>query len=753
MKKIKHQIALAFIVIAVSSMSVIALISFIQAKKSLTRQVFDHLTSIKNIKGEEIKNYFQTLNNISQSFSENKTTHDAYIEFNTAYQDLQRIVLSIPEKNMKEMQLFRDRYYFKRYKENTIHDPLNFHAYVARLPKDPVVIYLQYLAIDYIRVHTEKGKDYLQLLDKYQNSFSSFIHYSGFVDVLMINSETGKVVYTDLKECDLGADINDSLVINPNVADLFEKLRYAKDPVTKALDYEVYFPSNNTPQSFLGCPIFENGKNIAVLLFQISSEKVNHIMTFGGEWEKKGLGKTGETYLIGDQQRMRSQSRFYMENKNAFIHTLQELHYPEGDLAHVQKYDNTIKNIRIQSPAAQMAIDGQSGTILCSDYRGVDILASYMPLDFFGYHWGIVAKMDTSEAFSSIYYLQFSTLTSFVLLMVVILIVSIYFSNYLTNPIVSLTKNVKDISEGKLETPVHIKRQDEIGTLAEGFKSMQSTIVRLVNDLKKSNFNLEERQKEIVDSIKYARKIQDSVLAGDPILRQHLKDYFVLFQPRDILSGDFYWATSHTELYENNVAPLKERQSFYFAICDSTGHGIPGAFMSLLNISFLNETITEKKISQPHNIFNEVRNSLIKTISDEHNYDGMDGVLLRFIPETNRVEYAASYNAPILVRNGEMIHCQADRIPVGKSVKHDPFHLYQLDVEKGDTLYIYTDGFSDQFGGEKNKKYKLKNFENFLLSIEPLEMTEQRQALENELIRWQGNNHQVDDILVIGIRF
>lgn len=753
MKKIKHQIALAFIVIAVSSMSVIALISFIQAKRSLQHQVFDHLTSIKNIKGEEIKNYFQILNNLSQSFSENKATIDAYQEFNTAYEHIRQIAASIPEKNMKEMKMLRDRYYFKRYKENTIHDPLNFHAYASRLSRDPAVIYLQYLAIDYIRVNTGKGLAYLQLLDKYQNSFSSFIHYSGFVDVLMINSQTGKIVYTDLKECDFGADINDSLVINSTVAALFEKLRYAKEPVTKAIDYEVYFPSNNTPQSFLGCPIFEKGKNIGVLLFQISSEKVNQIMTFGGEWEKKGLGKTGETYIIGDQQRMRSQSRFYMENKSAFIHRLQELHYPEPELTEVQKYDNTIKNIRIQSPAAQMALDGQSGTILCPDYRGVDILASYMPLDFFGYHWGIVSKMDTSEAFSPVHYLQFSIVSSFILLIFVILIISIYFSNHLTNPIVSLTKNVKEISEGKLETDIHIKRQDEIGTLAEGFKSMQSTIIRLVNDLKDSNYNLEERQKEIVDSIKYARKIQDSVLAGDPFLRQHLNDYFVLFQPRDILSGDFYWATSHTEIHESTVAPLRERQSFYFAICDSTGHGIPGAFMSLLNISFLNETITEKKISQPHLIFNEVRNSLIKTISDEHNYDGMDGVLLRLIPETNRVEYAASYNAPILIRKGEMIHCHADRIPVGKSVKQDPFHLYQLEVEKGDTLYIYTDGFSDQFGGEKNKKYKLRNFENFLLSIEPLEMGEQKKALENELNRWKGNNHQVDDILVIGIRF
>lgn len=753
MKKIKHQIALAFIVVAVSSMSVIALIGFIQAKKSLQHQVFDHLTSIKNIKGEEIKNYFQTLNNLSQSFSENKTTLDAYREFNSAYQQVTRIVPALSDETMEEMRTFRDRYYFKRYKENTIHDPLNFRAYASRLPRDRSAIYLQHLVHDYSFLDKNNDTEYLQLIDKYQNSFSSFIHYSGFVDVLMINSATGKIVYTALKECDLGADITDTLVINSAVADLFNKLRYSREPVTKAIDYEVYFPSNNTPQSFLGCPIFENGRNIAVLLFQVPSEKVNQIMTFGGEWMKNGLGETGETYIVADQQRMRSQSRFYLEDKTAFIQRLLELHYPEQEVAQVYKYDNTIRNIRILSPAAQKSMTGQSGTIRCEDYRGVDILASYMPLDFFGYHWGIVAKMDTSEAFRSITYLQFFTITSFILLLFVILMVSIYFSNYLTKPIVSLTKNVKDISEGKLETHIDIQRQDEIGTLAEGFKSMQATICHLINDLKNSNFNLEERQKEIVDSIKYARKIQDSVLAADPFLSQYLNDYFVLFQPKDILSGDFYWATTHSDIYEGNTSIVREQQSFYFAICDSTGHGIPGAFMSLLNISFLNETITEKKIKQPHLIFNEVRNALIKTISDEHSYDGMDGVLLRFIPESNKLEYAASYNAPILVRAGRMIQCEADRIPVGKSLIADSFRLYQLDVEKGDTLYIFTDGYSDQFGGEKNKKYKLKNFENFLLSIEPLEMAEQKKALENELIRWKGNNNQVDDILVIGIRF
>ncbi|MBL7913184.1 MAG: tetratricopeptide repeat protein [Bacteroidia bacterium] len=251
---------------------------------------------------------------------------------------------------------------------------------------------------------------------------------------------------------------------------------------------------------------------------------------------------------------------------------------------------------------------------------------------------------------------------------------------------------------------------------------------------------IEEKQKEIVDSINYAKRIQFTLLANDNLLNNNLAEYFVLFQPKDIVSGDFYWAT-------------KKENRFYLAVCDCTGHGVPGAFMSLLNISFLNEAITEKNISEPHEIFNHVRHRLIENISQNGGQDGMDGILICIDTLMNTLTYSAANNSPVLVNGNNFIELPKDKMPVGKGERDHSFTLQSIDIKKGDTLYLYTDGYADQFGGPKGKKYKYKQLNNYLLSIHQLPVKEQNLSLVNSFRDWKGNLEQVDDVCVVGIRF
>lgn len=253
---------------------------------------------------------------------------------------------------------------------------------------------------------------------------------------------------------------------------------------------------------------------------------------------------------------------------------------------------------------------------------------------------------------------------------------------------------------------------------------------------------VEEKNKEITDSIQYAKRIQSTLLAHNEFLKQHLAQHFVLFKPKDIVSGDFYWATS---------AGAGETGKFYFAVCDSTGHGVPGAFMSLLNISFLNEAINEKKIELPGEVFNYVRSRLIANVSQEGARDGMDGILVMI--NKAELKYAAAHNKPVLIRNGAMMEMQADKMPVGQGEKTESFKTYTVQMQKGDCLYLYTDGFADQFGGAKGKKYKYKQLNEILIKIHQKSTEEQSAILENEFENWRGNLEQVDDVCIIGIRF
>ncbi len=250
---------------------------------------------------------------------------------------------------------------------------------------------------------------------------------------------------------------------------------------------------------------------------------------------------------------------------------------------------------------------------------------------------------------------------------------------------------------------------------------------------------IEEKQKEILDSINYAKRIQYTLLAHEEFVKQHLPEHFIYFQPKDIVSGDFYWAT-----YHNN--------KFYLAVCDSTGHGVPGAFMSLLNIGFLTEAINEKGIEKPNEIFDYARLRLINSISKEGQQDGFDGILICFDQTNNKITYAAANNAPILIQKNSISELKIDKMPVGLGEIKNNFSLHTIEANKGDVIYLYTDGYADQFGGEKGKKFKYKQLNELLLNESSNPMHLQKENIKNTLLNWKGNLEQVDDICIIGIR-
>ena len=250
---------------------------------------------------------------------------------------------------------------------------------------------------------------------------------------------------------------------------------------------------------------------------------------------------------------------------------------------------------------------------------------------------------------------------------------------------------------------------------------------------------LTEKQKEIVDSINYAKKIQTALLANEEMLLENAVDHFILFKPKDIVSGDFTWATKTGNL-------------LYLACCDSTGHGVPGAFMSLLNIGFLSEAIKERNILKPGDIFNYVRNRLIETIGKDEQQDGFDGIILCIDKNNNSITYAAANNSPLMIRGNEIIQLKCNKMPVGQGIKTDSFDTFTLNHQPNDSLYLFTDGYPDQFGGPKGKKFKSKPLEELLLKNQKLSLVLQKEQLITVFEDWRGDLEQVDDVCIIGIK-
>ena len=254
---------------------------------------------------------------------------------------------------------------------------------------------------------------------------------------------------------------------------------------------------------------------------------------------------------------------------------------------------------------------------------------------------------------------------------------------------------------------------------------------------------VEEKHKEIKDSINYAERIQRSFLASDELLNNNLKNYFILFKPKDVVSGDFYWG----ETLPNG--------NFILATADSTGHGVPGAIMSLLNITSLEKAI--EHLTNPADILKHTRQTIINRLkkdgSEYGGKDGMDCSLIVFDFKNMQIQIAAANNPVWIFRNTNLIEIKPDKIPVGKHDRdQEEFTLNTFDILEGDIIYTLTDGFPDQFGGPKGKKYMSKNLKELLVANANLPMKEQKSILDKSFTNWVGNFEQVDDVTIIGVK-
>jgi len=263
-------------------------------------------------------------------------------------------------------------------------------------------------------------------------------------------------------------------------------------------------------------------------------------------------------------------------------------------------------------------------------------------------------------------------------------------------------------------------------------------------ELKEKNGLIEQKNKDITDSINYAKKIQEAILPAKALKKKLFQDAFVLLMPRDIVSGDFYWFT------EKNGKRL-------IAAVDCTGHGVPGAFMSMIGNAFLNEIINENGIITPSEILNQLRDKVISSLkqsdNEGDNTDGMDISLLCIDDKNNTVEFAGANNPFWYIQNGVLTEIKGNKQPIGKHFSElRSFTNHKVDIQKGDSLYILSDGYADQFGGEKGKKFRYKQLQQLLVSMLNIPMMEQEKILVDTLNKWKGRLEQVDDVLVIGIK-
>lgn len=393
----------------------------------------------------------------------------------------------------------------------------------------------------------------------------------------------------------------------------------------------------------------------------------------------------------------------------------------------------------------------------------------------------------------------------------------VYWSNYaIIIPVSELLKNMQNTTGGKLDNYSIVRTNDEIGELTENYNIMTQKLGAYINHIAQMNEELEEKvklrtqeieaqkqkiemqkaeveaqrdeieqqrdyvikqrdivayhKKSITDSIEYAGNIQRALLPPKELINRYLKEYFILYKPKDIVSGDFYW------LYKKRNNDNK----LLIAAADCTGHGVPGAFLSMLGISYLNEIVVDKDEFNPAIILNKLRdkiiNSLHQTGEAGKSKDGIDIALCSIDFENLIIEFSGAYNPLYIIRehvdkkvlqeyedkadynisnygNSTLIEIKADRIPIGISPKKmNTFSLKSFQLKKGDELFLFSDGYVDQFGGDKRLKFLYKRFKESLSKMYGIPMNKKLEKLETIHQKWKGDEKQIDDILIIGIK-
>ncbi len=754
--KIGVRLTVTFFVIACAAMLITGSISYMNAKKTLKAESFNKLIAVREMKADQISGYFAQIKDQLIAFSEDPFIIEGMKNLKKGYYNIAEEINKPGQltQSATNINAYIDSAFIPQLEKNSI--SVNPKSVFSRKP-NTILLQDYFLASNPHNLGEKYKLDsipvkctYNTAHKKYHPVIKNFLKRFGYYDIFLIDP-SGSVVYTVYKETDFASSLADGPFKNTNFAECFHKAIKIKNKNEATLvDFAAYLPSYNAHASFIGCPIFDKGIVIGVLAFQMPIDNINNIMTNNKDWAKVGLCKTGETYIVGENFTLRNQSRFLIEDSINYFKMLTNIGTPRATISKIKNFNSSVGLQEVKTYGTKEALTGKSDALIFNDYRGVPVLSAFKPLNILGMHWVIMSEIDEEEAFSSTEELKMTIVKAFLFLLLLILLTSYIVSKQITKPLKELEFDSVELSKGNLDVDIGIIRNDEIGSLANSFRTMQTSLKGLIHGLEdkikertaevvKQNDIILHKQKEHIDSLNYAKRIQQTLLASEKFLGKYLPNHFLMFKPKDIVSGDFYWAT-------------KNETKFYIAICDSTGHGVPGAFMSLLNMAFLNEAINQKNIMEPNDILNYVRERLIKNLSKDGAQDGMDGILLCIDLKTRAITYAAAQNAPIIIRNEEVIECDADKMPIGKGIRDEPFKLFNLDTKPGDTLVLYTDGYADQFGGPKGKKLMYKPLKEKLKLYSKQPLADQKDKLESFFEEWRGEQEQVDDICMLGIK-
>ncbi len=456
----------------------------------LTQVNRERLLSLRELKKIQIEDYFEQIKSQIQTFSESITVIDAMGRFGGAFNHVENQLSQSYNENKKNKLMDRYKYQEKNTPEVTL------DALSRWFPKNKTTQILQSLYIsENPQPIGEKHKldvapgtsTYNQIHEQYHPTIRKFLETYGYYDIFLVDAESGDIVYSVFKEVDYATNLKTGPYSNSGIGRAFKGVLNASDPDTFILDdFAPYEPSYNAPAAFIASPVFDVGEMVGVLIFQAPIDKIDSVMTSNKEWKKVGLGDSGEVYLVGPDNKLRNNSRFLIEEPDAYFKLLEELGTDPQVIQAQKSFNTSIGISTVNSPGANDSLQGKAGFQIFPDYRGVPVLSAYGPVDILGLRWGILAEIDEQEAFQSINTIKRNTFIIVAVLIGVLTFIAILIGRMFSTPIISLTRELGRLAQGDIKgmQPLSINSDDEFRQLDQSFSILVSSFKEFIKSSK-----------------------------------------------------------------------------------------------------------------------------------------------------------------------------------------------------------------------------------------------------------------------------
>lgn len=472
---IKSKLIVMLLTVSSSSILVTAYLGYQSGKSNLTDRVFNQLTSVRASKAYQIESYFKTIRNHIQTLSIDPSVGSAIAEFTNAYRQLENAAL--PADTTPKINAYYQNEFLPKLAKTGQGSPV-INSF---LPESIASKYLQYHYIannsnpvgkKHLLDKANDGSDYSRIHERYHPIFRNIIEKFGYYDMFLIDPQ-GTVVYTVYKETDFTTNFTTGAYNDSNLSRLVATVRRSKQKdYASIIDFESYAPSYGAPAAFIAAPIYNQDKFVGVLAIQVPVDEINNVMTGNRKWEGDGLGKSGETYLVGQDYLMRSVSRFLVETPEEYIQTLTKLGASKETIARIRQYNTSILEQKVKTEAAEEAITGKQGIKIIRDYRDIPVLSSYSLLQIEGLKWAILSEIDLAEAYAPIYDFERQLLISATLLMLLVILLAMAMASLFVKPINQLIESARKVASGQLDAIAVLESQDEFGELAQSFNAM-----------------------------------------------------------------------------------------------------------------------------------------------------------------------------------------------------------------------------------------------------------------------------------------